>query len=106
MAKQFHHIGIPSTQKRADEIHLADVKLFITDAGKSEHHIEWLRFEPGSPLPELLKTTAHVAYTVDNLEDALVGKKVIAQPWAPMEGLRVAFIEDAGAPVEFLEIKK
>ncbi len=37
MAKEFHHIGIPSTQKRPDEIYLAGSKLFITDAGKSEH---------------------------------------------------------------------
>src|SRR5512138_2575013 len=106
MAKQCHHIGIPSTTKRPDEIYLADVKLFITDDGKSEHHIEWLRFEAGSPLPELLKTTAHVAYTVDNLDQALVGKKIIAQPWSPMEGLRVAFIQEGDAPVEFLEFKK
>ena len=57
-------------------------------------------------MPELLQTVAHVAYTVDNLEEALAGRNVIVQPFAPMDGLRVAFIEDEGAPVEFLEFKK
>ncbi len=106
MKKEFHHIGIPTTTKHPDEIHLADSRLFITDATKSEHRIEWLRFEAGSSLPDVLRTTAHVAYAVENLDQALAGKKVIAPPFAPMEGLRVAFILEGEAPVEYLEFKK
>ena len=106
MKKEFHHIGLPTTQRQPDEIHLAEAKLYITDATKSEHRIEWLRFESGSPLPELLHRTAHVAFTVENLEAALAGQKVIVPPFAPMPGLRVAFIQDGDAPVEFLEFAK
>jgi hypothetical protein len=106
MKKEFHHIGIPTTAKQPNEIHLAPSKLYITDANQSEHRVEWLRYEAGSPMPELLQTVAHVAFKVDNLEEALAGRKVIVQPFAPMEGLRVAFIDDGGAPVEFLEFKK
>jgi hypothetical protein len=106
MEKVFHHIGIPTKAKQPDEIYLADVKLFITDATKSDHRVEWLRFEPNTTLPPLLQQVAHVAYTVNNLDTALAGKKVIVKPFAPMDGLRVAFIEDAGAPVEYLEFAK
>ena len=106
MKKEFHHIGIPTQTQQPNEIHLAPSKLFITDATKSEHRVEWLRFEPGCPMPELLKTVAHVAYTVDSLDEALAGREVIVTPFVPMEGLRVAFINDGGAPVEFLEFKK
>ena len=106
MAKQFHHIGLPATSPQPEEIHLPGVKIFITDASKSEHHIEWVRCEPGSPLPDLLNTTAHVAYTVDNLEEALKGQKILMAPWAPMPGLRVAFIQEGNAPVEYLEFAK
>ena len=106
MNKEFHHIGLPTKVPQPNEIHLAPSKLFITDATQSEHRVEWLRFEPGCPMPELLKTVAHVAYTVDNLDEALAGREVIVQPFAPMEGLRVAFINDGGAPVEYLEFKK
>ena len=106
MKKEFHHIGIPTATKQPDEIHLASSGLFITDATRHEHRIEWLRFEPHTNMPLLLQKTAHVAFTVDNLEAALAGKKVIVPPFAPMDGLRVAFIEDAGAPVEFLEFAK
>lgn len=106
MNKTFHHIGIPTTEKHPAEVYLEDVKLHITDANASEHHIEWVRCEPGSPMARLVQERAHVAYTVDNLDQALVGKKVIMKPFAPMDGLRVAFIDDGGAPVEYLEFKK
>lgn len=106
MKKEFHHIGIPNPARQPDEIYLEASKLFITDATKSEHRIEWLRFETGSPLPAALKTTAHVAFTVDNLDEALTGRQVIVPPFAPMAGLRVAFILDGQAPVEFLEFAK
>jgi hypothetical protein len=105
MKKEFHHIGIPTTIRQPEEIHLAESKLYITDANQSEHRIEWLRFEKGSPMHKLLQRTAHVAYTVDNLEEALKGKKVIIQPFTPMKGVRAAFIREGEAPVEFLEIK-
>jgi hypothetical protein len=106
MKKEFHHIGIPTSTPQPDEIYLAEVKLHITDAGKSEHHIEWIRPEPGCPFPEIMKTTPHVAFTVDNLQEALEGQRVIVQPFEPMPGVRVAFIQEGAAPVEYLEFAK
>ena len=106
MTKTFHHIGLPTTEKQPDEIYLASIKAFITDATKSENRIEWVRCEPDSSLPEVLRKTAHVAYTVDNLDQALAGRKVIVPPFTPMEGLRVAFFLEGEAPVEFLEFAK
>ncbi len=106
MNKVFHHIGIPTTQQHPNEVYIAPVKLHVTDAGASEHHIEWVRAEVDSPMHYLVKKTAHVAYTVDNLDEALVGKKVIVKPFEAMKGLRVAFIQDGEAPVEYLEFAK
>ena len=106
MNKEFHHVGVPTNNPQPNEIYLADAKLYVTDANKAENRIEMLRFEPGSPLPEILKTTAHVAYVVENLEAALAGQKVILPPFVPMPGVRVAFIQDGEVPVEFLEVSK
>lgn len=103
MNKEFHHIGIPTAMPQPNEIYLEGVKLFITDACKNPHRIEWIRALPGCPFPELLKTTAHVAFTVDDLEAALEGQQVIWPPFEPLPGIRVAFIVDDGAPVEYLE---
>jgi hypothetical protein len=106
MKKEFHHVGIPTARKQPDEIYLEGVKLHITDAGRSPHHIEWIRPEPGCPFPEVMKTTAHVAYTVESLEEALQGQKVIVEPFEPMKGVRVAFVLEGEAPVEYLEFAK
>jgi len=106
MQKQFHHIGIPTTQPQPNEIYLESIHLYITDATQSPHRIEWTRAEPGCPLPEVLKTTAHVAYEVANLDEAIAGQHVIWPPFEPLPGIRVAFILDAGAPVEYLQFAK
>jgi hypothetical protein len=65
-----------------------------------------MRFEPDSPLPELVKTVPHVAFEVDNLEVAIQGKEVLIPPNSPSEGIIVAFIIDNGAPIEFIQFEK
>lgn len=103
---EFNHVGIPTTTKRDAETHLADAKLYVTDFNASPHKIEWLRFEEGSPMPELLQTTAHVAFMVDDLDAAMAGKEVLLPPFEPMEGLKVGFVIDDGAPVEYMQETK
>lgn len=105
MTKKFHHVGIPTTTPRAGETYLEAARLHVTDSQASEHRIEWLRFENDSPLPDLLKTTAHVAFEVDDLAAALAGRELLLEPFTPMDGVRVAFILDDGAPVEFLQFE-
>ncbi len=103
--KEFSHIGIPTTVKREGETYLEDAKVYVTDYTASENKIEWLRFENGSPMPEALQTTAHVAYSVDDLDEALMGQEILIEPFSPMEGVRVAFIIEDGVPVEFMQEK-
>jgi hypothetical protein len=47
-----------------------------------------------------------VAFEVDNLIEAIRGKKVIIEPNSPSEGVLVAFIEENGAPIEFIQVKQ
>ena len=101
--KKFHHIGIPTTKQRSGETYLDEARLYVTDCNASANRIEWLRFEDGSPLPEVLKTTAHVAYEVEDLEAALEGQAVLLEPFTPMEGVRVAFVMDDEAPIELMQ---
>jgi hypothetical protein len=101
--KQYHHIGLPNQKKRENETYLEGAKLYITDAGASDYGVEWLRFEPDSPMPELLKTTAHVAFMVDDLDAAMAGKQILLEPFVPLEGLRVGFIVEDGAPIELMQ---
>ena len=100
---RFHHIGIPTTQPKEGETYNADSKLFITDIDSHPYRVEWLRFEPGCPMPQLLQNVAHVAFEVDDLQKAVEGKDVLIQPKTLGNGLRIAFIVEGGAPVEFIE---
>jgi hypothetical protein len=48
----------------------------------------------------------HLAFEVDDLESALAGRRIISPISSPCEGVRVAMIEDDGAPVELMEFSK
>jgi len=65
--------------------------------------VEWMRYEPGSRVPELVRTVPHVAFTVDDLDAAIAGRQVLIAPKQLSPGVRVAFVVDNGAPIEFLE---
>ncbi|MBL7965719.1 MAG: hypothetical protein JNK09_01895 [Prolixibacteraceae bacterium] len=104
--KKFNHIGIPTNEIKPDEIHLPHLKMFVTDHEKSPNGIQWMRFEEGASYPELVLMLPHVAFEVDDLAKALEGQNVIIPPNSPSEGLMVAFIEDCGAPVEYMQYDK
>ncbi len=103
---KYHHLGIPTTEPRTGERYLDGHGVFVSGYETSPYGIEWMRFEPGSPVPELVRMVPHVAFEVDNLDEALRGKEILIQPNSPSPGVRVAFVVDNGAPVEFLEIDR
>lgn len=100
----YHHLGIPTKEKREDERHIPHLGMYVSGYESSPYRIEWMRFDESCDLPELVRTVPHVAFQVDDLEAALAGKEILIEPNSPSPGLRVAFIVDDGAPVEFLEI--
>lgn len=102
---KYHHLGIPTCSRRENETYLPEFKVYVSGYETSPYGIEWMRFGPDSPLPELVRTAPHVAFEVDDLDAALAGQEVLIPPNSPSEGVRVAFIVHDGAPVEFLEIK-
>jgi hypothetical protein len=70
----------------------------------SPFHIEWMRFDEDSPLPELVQKVPHVAFEVDDLEATLEGREILIEPNSPSPGVLVAFVVDNGAPVELMQI--
>ncbi len=80
------------------------LSVWLTDIGQSPNCIEWLKFEPGSCMPELVQTQTHLAYVVPDMNAELEGKKVIFPPLVCNEHLTIAFIEEEGIPVEIMEM--
>jgi hypothetical protein len=101
--RKYHHVGIPTDEPREGERHNEELKFFSTDFSESPYGIEWMRFEPGCLVPDLVKRVAHVAFEVDDLEAELQGHEVLIPPNSPSEGVVVAFIVEDGTPVEFLQ---
>lgn len=106
MILKYHHIGIPSRESRPGETYLPKFKVFVVGFEQSSFGVEWMRFEPDSPVHQLIREVPHVAFQVEDLEAALDGKEVLVEPNSPSPGVRVAFIVEGGAPIEFLEFKE
>jgi hypothetical protein len=105
MKREYHHLGIPTSETREDEEYLEDYGLYVSGFERSEFGIEWMRFDPDSPLPDLVKRVPHVAFRVDDLDQAIAGREVLIAPNSPSPGIRVAFVVEDGAPIEFIEIE-
>jgi hypothetical protein len=103
---RFHHIGIPTAIRREGETYMERLDLHCTDHESNPFGIQWMRYGEKCPLPEIVKSTAHPAFQVDDLEAALRGMEVIIPPSSPSEGVVVAFILVDGAPVELLEYRQ
>jgi len=103
---KYHHLGIPTETPQPRETYLESYKVFCTDHETNPFGIQWMRYEPDYPLPELVKTLPHVAFELDDLEEALKGREILIEPNSPSEGVLVAFVVCDGAPVEFLQFLK
>ena len=103
---RYHHTGIPTTEPRPGETFLPAFGLHVSGFPDSPFGIEFMRFEPDSPLPDVIKRLPHVAFEVDDLDAALAGRTVVYPPAAPSQGVRSAMIADGGALIELIEFSR
>ena len=101
---KYHHLGIPTTDDFAGATYLPHLRMHVSDHLATPYGIQWMRFDEDCTLPDLVKRVPHVAFQVDDLHEAIRGKKILIEPNEPGPGVLVAFVEEAGAPVEFLQI--
>jgi hypothetical protein len=99
---RYHHMGIPTQTPHPGERYLPGLKLHVSGFETSPYGIEWMRFDADAPYPAILKTVPHIAFEVDDLAAALMGKEILTPPNSPSEGIMVAMIIEDGAPVELL----
>jgi hypothetical protein len=102
---RYHHMGIPTDEPREGEVYLEELGLHVAGFDTSPYGVEWMRFEPGSAISELVRSVPHIAFEVDDLDRALEGKELIGEPSSPMAGVKVAMILHNGMPVELLEFE-
>ena len=102
---QFEHIGIVTDEKKPGARFVPSTRAWVTDFTRHPQRIEWLRFEPDSPVTGPIRRMPHVAYRVDDVEAAGRGLKVLLEPFDAGPRI-VGFYETPdGAVVEFLKYK-
>jgi hypothetical protein len=104
---RFDHVGLVTDDVKDGETFVEATRVWVTNPRASGFNVEWLRFEPDTPVTGPLRTEPHVAYRVDDLAEALEGHTVLAEPFDPTgrgdDFLRVAFVEVDGAVVELMQ---
>jgi hypothetical protein len=101
--REFDHIGLTSTVKRENEMWVESTRVWVTNPADSPEMVEYLRYEPDSPITGPLRELPHVAFRVDDLEKEIEGEEVILGPFKPNENLTVVFIHKDGLVYEFME---
>ena len=99
----FDHIGIPAVSKQLDEMYVEATRVWVTDPRVHPQRIEYLRFEPDSPVEGPVRNMPHVAFQVDDLEREIEGATILLGPFQATETLRVVFIQRDGAVFEYME---
>lgn len=104
---RFHHLGIPTKEKREEERFLEDMGLYVSGFPTSPFGIEWMRFEKNSSIHPLIQSVPHIAFEVDDIEQELTKRnfKILTPLNSPARGIKVVMIEHNGAPVELIEFE-
>lgn len=102
---QFEHIGLITTEKKAgEEDFVPATRVWVTNPKEHPFHVEWLRYEPDSPVTGPVREQAHVAYSVPDLQEAAKGLKVLLEPFEVGGFVRVGFYQyQDGTVVELME---
>jgi hypothetical protein len=81
---QFDHVGIPTTESKPGMTFVPATRVWITEAHQHRFRVEWLRFEPDSPVTGPLHDQPHVGYRVQRVEqiaELSKGMKVLLEPF-------------------------
>ncbi len=105
MNLQFEHIGIVTADKKPGERFVPATRVWVTDFTKHPYRVEWLRFEPDSPVTGPVRRMPHVAYRVDDIEAAGRGMKVLLEPFDAGPRFAAFYQTEDGAVVEFVKYK-
>jgi hypothetical protein len=101
---RFDHVGLITEKEQPGESWVEATRVWVTSPRAHPYNVEWLRFEPDSPVTGPLRTEPHVAYRVNDVYRAVEGHTMLAEPFDVGDGfLTVAFVDVDGAVVEFMQ---
>lgn len=102
----FEHIGIVTREKKPGARYVPSTRVWVSDFTAHPFRIEWLYFEPDSPVTGPVREMPHVAFRVDDVEAAGRGMKRLLGPFDAGPRIVAFYQADDGAVVEFLKYKE
>ncbi len=102
MEYTYDHFGIPVKQKSKGMIYFHEFKVWCSDYEQDPYRIEWIFFEKDTPFHPLIQMVTHVCFLVRDIQKAVLGKKLLLKPTF-FQGYQMAFIEENGVPIEFIQ---
>ena len=106
MSARYLHMGIPVTNKKPGMTYNEGGKLWMSNPDDYDYKIEYLKFEEGTPFPEIMHKNPHVAFQVDDMAPYLAdADQVIFGPVDLGGGTRMAFIIKDDAIIELMEMQ-
>ncbi len=60
--RKFHHIGLPTDEKQPNEMWVEDTRVWVTDPDDHPYKVEFLRYEPDSPVTGPIRDLPHICF--------------------------------------------
>jgi hypothetical protein len=98
----FDHVGITTTIKQPNEDWIESSRVWVTNPRNHPEQIEFLRYEPDSTVPQVIKDNPHVAFRVDDLAPHMEGQEIIIPPFTVGDFVEVVFIRKHNTIFEYM----
>ena len=101
---EFDHVGITTMLKQPNEDWVEQSRVWVTNPRNHPEHIEFLRYEPDSTVPEIIKANPHVAFRVAALSPHIgaPGVEIIIAPFVVGDFLEVVFVRKYNTIFEYM----
>jgi hypothetical protein len=101
---EFDHVGLVTDEKKAGENFVEATRVWVTSPKEHPYNVEWLRFEPDTPVTGPLRECPHISYRVKSIKEASKGLKTLLEPFEVGGYVRVGFYQHKdGTVLEFME---
>jgi hypothetical protein len=102
----FDHVGITTTVPQPDENWVEQSRVWVTNPRNHPEHIEFLRYEPGTTVPDAVRNNPHIAFRVDALGPHIEGQEILIAPFIVGDFLEVVFIRKHNTVFEYMHYLK
>ena len=107
MKAKFLHVGMPITNKKEGMEYVDAFKVWVSNPDDYDFAIEYLKYEEGTPFPEVLHRNPHVCYEVADMQPYLEeAEQVLFGPVPLSDTMDFAYVMWDGTILELQAPKK